>query len=106
MLEGGYGHRFTGWGLGDDLLGPTWAPHEHRRRKRPWAKGLEGLKFDSSAKVLRLDWSCVTNTLGYSCIHLEVFTTSCTTLHHFVMVAQVTPSDPDKVVCNVAQVVV
>ena len=40
VLEGGYGHRFTGWGLGDDLLGPTWAPHGHRRRARPWAEGV------------------------------------------------------------------
>ena len=38
VLEGGCGHRFTGGGLGDDLLGPTWAPHGHRRRARPWAE--------------------------------------------------------------------
>ena len=37
VLEGECGHRFTGGGLGDDLLWPTWAPHGHRRRARPWA---------------------------------------------------------------------
>ena len=40
VLEGGYGRRLTGEGLGDDLLGPTWAPHGHRRRARPWAEGV------------------------------------------------------------------
>ena len=50
VLEGGCGHRFTGGGLGDDLLGPTWAPHGRRRRARPWAEGPEGPNFESSAK--------------------------------------------------------
>ena len=27
VVEGGYGHRFTIGGLGDDLLGPSWSPH-------------------------------------------------------------------------------
>ena len=41
-LEGGCGHRFTIGGLSDDLLRPTWAPHGHRRRARPWDGGVTG----------------------------------------------------------------
>ena len=50
VLEGGCGHRFTIGGLSDDLLRPTWAPHGHRRRARPWAEGPEGPNFESPAK--------------------------------------------------------
>ena len=36
VLEGGCGHRFTGGGLGHDLLGPTWAPPDTPPCTPPW----------------------------------------------------------------------
>ena len=55
VLEGGCGHRFAIVGLSDDLLGPTWAPHGHRRRT---ARGLRG-QMGQNVKVYQSVQTCV-----------------------------------------------
>ena len=54
VLEGGCGHRFTGGGLGHDLLGSTWAPHGHRRRARPWAEGVTWATMTKWCNVVQM----------------------------------------------------
>ena len=50
VLEGGCGHRFTGGGLGHDLLGPAWAPHGHAAVHAHGPVGPDRSKFESLQK--------------------------------------------------------